>query len=73
MTTIPNDPIFVISEPVDHAENFKLRLLRLGCSEPYAEAARLDVLARTVQISGPSGGNAILCGIFREQQARREL
>ena len=53
-------PIYVVAAtPAAHAQRRKEQALDLGCSPEYAEALRLDVEARTVQVSSAYEANAI--------------
>lgn len=55
-------PVYVMSDPKEYADNFKGRLLDIGCDEKFAEAARKDVLKRAVQVGSGFEANALASG-----------
>jgi hypothetical protein len=44
------DQLYVLGDPAEHAAGIKERMLALQVSEPYAEAARIEIEARCVHV-----------------------
>jgi hypothetical protein len=55
-------PLHIMRSVEEYAADFKARLVLLGCSEQYADAAYQDILRNGVQVKNSEEANAILSG-----------
>ncbi len=50
-------PLYITRPPAEYAADQKERILALGCSEEYAEGARVSIEAQAVQVASSYQGN----------------